>query len=292
MSRLLDLLDAAVQDCLWDEREVGCVVSGGLDSSTVVRLVQRWRDVPTFTGYYNDAGFDERRYASMVCSQTNGNFVCITPDDFVEHLDGMARAFRPPYQGLGMFGQYMVARRISEWWPNVRVVLSGEGSDELFGGYARLYHVAGEPLPDTYPPDYRPPADYPTTVEEALAYDLERLPLLLAVDDQALGHFGIEARAPFTDPRVVAYALALPPSERVAKKHLRRKVRGLVPDPIIRRTDKMGFPCPLVKWANEKGNPVRDLVGDLLGHHPDPAKPWAREWLHDLLSLQAQQKAA
>lgn len=276
--QLVHLLDAATQRAVYaDQDHVGVNVSGGLDSSTVCRLARQWTDLPAFTGYYSEAGFDERFYARMATGNRNHTEIRITPEDFIENFDGMMTAFTPPFQGPGMFGQYMVAKFIAEH-TTVKTVLSGEGSDELFGGYARLMKIAGAMMPDGYE-NYVPPADYPKTIREALDYDYERLPDLLKVDDEALAAFGLKASAPFTDDRVVQYALALPAVLRVGKEHLRRAVRGLVPDPIIDRTDKKGFPVPLVQWAQ---GPLRDFIGDRLGYIPDPDQPFARTWWTDL----------
>ena len=280
---LIELLRAAVE---WQTHgdNVGIVLSGGLDSSTVAVLADEVRPrMPLFTGYYDEAGFDERRYAHLVGTGRHHD-IRITPADFVEHFDAMAAALRGParLQGMGAFGQYMVARAASQF---VDAVLSGEGSDELFGGYARTLLAAGEPLPQGYE-DYRAPADYPTDLEAALAYDFVRLPDLLAVDEQMCGAFSLESRAPFTDPRVVAYGLALPVTERVGKRHLRLAVRGIVPDAIIDRRDKMGFPAPLALWAQH--DPVRSFVMDRIGYLPDPATPWDRAWWRDLLGPEPQ----
>jgi asparagine synthetase B (glutamine-hydrolysing) len=284
MNTLVRLLDAAVQKEVFrdDDTVVGVNVSGGLDSSTVCALALRWKQLRTFTGFYNVPGYDERRYARMVGGLRH-TCIEITPRCFVDNFDAMLKHFQPPWQGPGMFGQYMVAKYIAQF-TDVKSVLSGEGSDELFGGYARTLHAAGMPMPDGYE-NYRPPVDYPEMLEEALEYDYVRLPDLLAVDNGTLGAFGLEGVAPFTDPAVVEYGLNLHPLDRVGKRHLREAVRGVVPDPIIDRTDKMGFPVPLVAWANEKGNQVRDFVHDRLGYVPPASDPFDRKWWNDLCNV-------
>jgi len=268
---LTGLIRSAIEDRLMGN--VGIVLSGGLDSSTVAALAPQ--ELPTFTAFYAEPGFDERRYARLVAHPKHHE-VQIGPADFVEHFDAMRSFLKPPVLGMGTFGQFMLARYASQ---HVDVVLSGEGSDELFGGYARQMIVAGEPPPEGYE-DYQLPEGYPTDLRAALDYDYERLPDLLAVDDQMTGAWGLEARAPFTDQRIVDYGLALPVTERVGKRHLRAAVRGIVPDPIIDRTDKMGFPIPLVAWSQRE--PVRTFVMDRLGYLPDPSKPWDRSWWLEL----------
>lgn len=273
MSELFSLIQEAVT-ARTETGITGVVVSGGLDSSTVAMCAP---DLPMFTGYYEHEGCDEREYAALVAQ--NGrvwHWVKITPQDFIDNFLTMLPSLAPPFQGMGTFGQYMVGKYIAT--TDTRIVLSGEGADELFGGYARLMAVAGEPLPDGYE-NYKQPADYPTSLRHALRYDLDRLSDLLAVDDQCMAAHGLEARAPFTDESIVEYALELEPRQRVGKKHLREAVRGLVPDRIIDRTDKMGFPCPLVAWAQD---PCKEFIGDLLGYIPDPDRPWDRGWWVEL----------
>jgi asparagine synthetase B (glutamine-hydrolysing) len=274
---LLDLIRAAIDARIGPK--TGIVLSGGLDSSTVAALAP---PLPSFTGYYAEPGFDERRYARMVAKGIHHE-VLIRPEDFVQHFDAMAEHVSHPIQGMGTFGQFMVARYLAS--EGIEVALSGEGSDELFGGYARTLIAAGEEPPDGYA-DYKVPADYPVdNLEAALQYDLDRLPDLLAVDDAMCAAWGIEARAPFTDPAIVDYALGLNPRDRVGKRHLREAVRGIVPDAIIDRTDKMGFPIPLVKWAQFE--PVRTFVMDRIGYLPDPSKPWDRSWWVELVEATA-----
>lgn len=273
MNDLVGLLRAAI--AARSEGSVGVALSGGLDSSTVSVLAPR--PLPAFTGWYDEPGFDERPWARLAARGFHHE-VLITPEDFVEHFDGMARASRPPYMGMGAFGQYMVARHASNY---VDALLSGEGSDELFGGYARHTIVAGEGRPEGYA-QYRLPDGYPRDIAAALDHDMAMLPHLLAVDGQMCGAWGIEARAPFTDDRIVEYALSLPVRSRVGKRHLREAVAGLVPTEIIQRQSKMGFPIPLVAWAQRE--PVRSFVRRRLGYTPDPERPWDRAWWHELIA--------
>jgi asparagine synthase (glutamine-hydrolysing) len=278
LAKLRDLVGLAVEQAI-EPDATGVVVSGGIDSATVctyTRIITG--SVPTFTGWYDTPGFDERHYARLVAGP-NHHEVRITPNDFIAHFDDMVEKLQPPYQGMGTFGQYMVGRYIANN-SDVKVVLSGEGADELFGGYARLMKVAGEPLPDGYD-NYTVPDVYPDTVRAALAYDFVRLDDLLAVDDQCMNAHGLEARAPFTDVRIIEYALALEDSERINKRTLKAAMRDVVPDAILDRTDKCGFPIPLNQWAQ---GPLRDFVGDRIGYIPDPDRPWDRGFWYDLLN--------
>ena len=276
-SRLLALLAIAVNDACEEGGAVGAVLSGGIDSSTVVCMARAaGHDLPTFTGYYDEGpAFDERPYARLAAGSDHHE-IKITPEDIVENFDDMMQAFRPPFQGAGAMGQYIVARYVAA--QGIETVLSGEGGDELFGGYARLMIVAGHPRPDGYE-SYQLPDGYPRTLEDALAHDLAALPDLLAVDDQACGAWGLTAVAPMTDNRVIDFVLAQPARERVGKHMLRDTVRGLVPDKILDRTDKKGMPAPFVKWGQ---GPLREFFLDRIGYVPDPAKPWDRQWWHDL----------
>ena len=275
-TRLMKLLIDAVKKELTPE--CGVVVSGGIDSSSVLCIARMCSadPLPTFTGYYESAAYDERKYSRLVTHPEDHHEIKITPEDFVEHFDPMLRAARPPYQGMGTFGQYMVAAHASLY---VDKVLSGEGSDELFGGYARQFIVAGLEPPDGYE-DYVLPEDYPVDLAEALEYDLVRLPNLLAVDEQMTAAFGLDAAAPFTAEAIVDFALDLAPEERVGKGVLKQAMRGIVPDAILDRTDKMGFPAPLVEWAQRE--PVKSFVKERIGYLPDADKPWERSWWVDL----------
>ena len=275
---LTDLIRSAIAARV-EPGATAITLSGGLDSSTVAALADP--SIPTFSAYYPVEGFDERRWSRLAAHADHTEF-CITADDIADAMPGAIGAMQRPWQGPGALGQYAFAKKIREARPEIRVLLSGEGSDELFGGYARTLHAAGEPMPEGYE-NYVPPADYPVhDLEAALSYDYERLADLLAVDDQMAGPWGFEPRAPFTDPSIVAYALSLQPRQRVGKRHLRDAVRGIVPDEIIDRKNKMGFPIPLVRWAHENAA-LRYNVMYLLGYLPDLDRPYDRAWWYELI---------
>lgn len=273
---LRDLIEAAVRRYV--SPDVGVLLSGGIDSSTVAYFAP---ELPAFTGYYQGAAYDERPWAKLLTEGREWHEIEITPQDFIENLDAFLEAVKPPREGPGAFGQFMVAKYVSQ---HVAIVLSGEGGDELFGGYARLHLVAGIPPPEGYD-DYQLPDNYPRDLREALDWEWQvNLPALLALDEQVTRAHGLIAIAPMVDTRVSQYVLGLPPEKRVGKRLLRQAMDGLLPVEILNRKDKRGFPVPYVEWAN---GPLRDFIGERIGYIPDPEKPWDRKWWQDLCAGQA-----
>lgn len=278
MDHLKDLIERAVRKRV-DAGAEAVLLSGGIDSSTVATFAP---ELPVVTGYYREDGFDEREYAAHVAKDRKWLQVEVTPNDFVECFDATADALAGLVCGPGAVGQYVVAREVKA--AGYGFVLSGEGGDELFGGYVRQHIVAGLPVPDTYR-DYRLPDDYPHDLEGALQYEWEALHELCAVDDRVNGANGVRVEPPLLDAWVVAYAFGLPTHARIQKGALRKAMRGTVPDPILDRTDKRGFPAPYVLWAQEE--PVRSFVRDRIGYVPDPGRPWDRQWWYDMLRERA-----
>jgi asparagine synthase (glutamine-hydrolysing) len=78
------------------------------------------------------------------------------------------------------------------------------------------------------------------------------LPPLITMNDRAASAFGLENRTPFLDHRIVEFAFRLPPEmkirEMTTKYILRRAARGIVPDEVIDRTDKLGLVVPIAAW--------------------------------------------
>ena len=104
------------------------------------------------------------------------------------------------------------------------------------------------------------------------------------MDEQVTRANHLRAIAPMTDKSVSTFVLAQPPEERVGKKMLKEAMRGLLPNEILARKDKMGFTVPYVEWAQEE--PVRSFIADRIGYIPDPFKPWDRKWWLDMCAGQ------
>jgi asparagine synthase (glutamine-hydrolysing) len=130
-------LDKAVASHLESEVPLGAFLSGGLDSSTVVALMRKHASgrVRTFTIGFAEEEYDESVGARSVSSElgTEHTELIVKPD--VEALfDVVATMFDEPFADSSAIATFLVAQLAKE---QVTVVLSGDGGDELFGGYAR-----------------------------------------------------------------------------------------------------------------------------------------------------------
>jgi len=122
---------------------VGAHLSGGLDSSLVVSLTSGLVSEPmhTFTGAFRDGpAYDETSFARLVAREkgTLHNEIWCSADDLAESMTRLAWLMDEPAGGPGLLPQYLVSRQASR---QVKVVLGGQGGDEIFGGYTR-YLVA------------------------------------------------------------------------------------------------------------------------------------------------------
>lgn len=139
----VDEIDRAVTDSVEAHRisdvEVGCFLSGGVDSSVVASY---FKGQKAFTvGFDGGQHYDESQFAAELAEHLNiEHFVHrITPEEYWEALPTVQYALDQPLADPSCVALYFVSKLAAE---HVKVVLSGEGADELFGGY-RIYH---EPL--------------------------------------------------------------------------------------------------------------------------------------------------
>lgn len=139
VKEIRQLLEDSVDMHLRSDVPVGAYVSGGLDSSTVASMANRVNgELMGFTGKFSEYGeaFDESHYARMVAEQREFPLMeeDMGADDFIEHFPSVIYHMDFPVAGPGSFPQYMVSRLASG---HRKVLLGGQGGDEIFGGYTR-----------------------------------------------------------------------------------------------------------------------------------------------------------
>jgi asparagine synthase (glutamine-hydrolysing) len=117
---------------------LGAFLSGGIDSSSIVALMAEQSDRPvrTFSVGFKEEGFSELWAAQLVAErfQTEHHELEITPADFLDSLEPATRHRGAPLSEMADVPVYLISRLAAR---HVKVVLSGEGSDELLAGYAK-----------------------------------------------------------------------------------------------------------------------------------------------------------
>ncbi len=131
------LLREAVRLRLRADVDVGCFLSGGIDSGLIVAMASSLYagTLKTITVGFEDGAFDERPLAAEVASRygTSHSEVTVRPD-IAGDLAAIARAYDQPYADSSAIPSYYVAKAARE---HVKVVLNGDGGDEVFAGYRR-----------------------------------------------------------------------------------------------------------------------------------------------------------
>lgn len=325
--RLKNLIEESV--ALHIDSDMGAYVSGGLDSSIIASVASQHREITGFHGKFDTVlpEYDESFYASAVAQKCNFNLeeVIITAQDFIDNIRKVVYHLDYPTMGPGSLPQYMVAKHASK---THRVLLGGQGGDEIFGGYVR-YIIAyfeqcikasingtmhdgnfivsyesiipnlvalqqykpllkqfwqeglfedidkryfrlinrANTLQDEirweYIQDYSPFEAFCNVFHTdsvhsyfdlMTRYDLKvGLPPMLQVEDRISSAHGIQVRLPYLDHPLVEFAATIPSDTKfkdgTMKNVLRQAMKEALPDEIVNRKDKMGFPTPIVEWA-------------------------------------------
>jgi asparagine synthase (glutamine-hydrolysing) len=279
---------------------VGVLLSGGLDSSLLVAALAEHgaRDLATFSiGFEAFAGeaADEFEYSDAVVARfgTRHHRYVLPNDNILETLPDAVAAMSEPMVSQDVVAFYLLAERVKR---EVKVVQSGQGADEAFGGYfwyPQMEAETGADL-DRFRRHYfdRPHADFLAAVTEpyrgadftsdyvraqlapqhgatfldrVLRFDVTTLVVddpVKRVDNMTMA-WGLEARVPFLDHELVELAARMPPAFRLrdgGKYPLKKIARGWLPDSVIDRP-KGYFPVPVLKYVR---GPFLDFMRGIL----------------------------
>jgi asparagine synthase (glutamine-hydrolysing) len=143
VERTRALLSDAVRSHLVSDVPVGAFLSGGVDSATVVALMASFGPSPrTFSIGFNEPRFDELSWAKL-CAERFGtqHEALVVRPDALALLDELIPALDEPFADSSALPTWLVSRLAAK---HVKVVLSGDGGDEIFGGYTHYAHALAE----------------------------------------------------------------------------------------------------------------------------------------------------
>lgn len=286
------LLEDSVKLRMQSDVEVGSLLSGGLDSTTLVCMLQKLGYIDTenfksFSGVHEEAAYTETSYIRDTVAQTGlkAAFIPTNPLGLAADLPKLNWHIEDPFRSLAVYTQFLIYRNIQDT-SNVKVVINGQGADELFGGYNEQYRVLlAEYLskfklgsfvkearflkkhrPQTYERIFRLAFAKLTAKAFATPHffnqdgfnQITESPLreYFKYDDRNSMTFGVEARAPFMDYRLVEFGLTLDTKFKIDgsinKKIVRDYAAPIIPDSVRNRKDKMGFTTPQEAWQRKE----------------------------------------
>jgi asparagine synthase (glutamine-hydrolysing) len=287
--RTLDALRKAVARRMVADVPVGVLLSGGVDSSVIVGLLAEagQTGLMTFSVGFEEAHGekgDEFVYSDLIAERfaTDHHQIFVASERLMEALPGTIAAMSEPMVSYDNVGFYLLSQEVSK---HIKVVQSGQGADEVFGGYhwypplmssndalsdyARVFFdrdhaTRNSQLGEAWRLDADVARDYvadefampgaDSAVDKALRLDSTVMLVedpVKRVDNMTMA-WGLEARVPFLDHELVEVAARIPPEHKLAdggKGVLKAAARQVIPSQVIDRK-KGYFPVPALKYID------------------------------------------
>jgi asparagine synthase (glutamine-hydrolysing) len=297
---VLDGLRRAVKRRMVADVPVGVLLSGGVDSSLIVGLLAEMgqEGLATYSIGFEEAHGekgDEFVYSDLIAKKyaTNHHKMMIPSEEMRENLPHAIRAMSEPMVSYDNIGFFLLSREVAK---TIKVVQSGQGADEVFGGYhwypklvnsndpvsdyaAAFFDRSHARLAEHLGPDYmadrdesleyvrahfaRPGAD--DAVDKALRIDTNVMLVddpVKRVDNMTMA-WGLEARVPFLDHELVELSGRIPARLKLdqgGKGVLKEAARKVIPHEVIDRP-KGYFPVPALKYLQ---GPYLEMVRETL----------------------------
>ena len=287
-------LTSAISKRLMSDRPIGCLLSGGVDSSIIAACLAKeyqaqGKNIKTFSVGFDDS--TDLKFAKIVADHIGSEHheIRLNYADAIERIPDVIRDIETNdiTSIRAATGMYMASEYISKNFDEI-VIFSGEGADELFAGYL-YFHYAPSPQ-DLADESMR-------LIKNLPYYDVLRA-------DRSTASHGLELRVPFLDKSFVQFCMAIDgamksPQRGIEKYYLRKAFEDLLPQEIIwRRKEGFsdgvgGLQKPWYRWIQDhiakeypddhviQGANTVITVGDVLSEYP------SREaWYYDYIFLQ------
>ena len=268
---LIDLLKSSVEYRCISDVEVGSYLSGGIDSTLIASLAKK---VHSWTVGFNSLNEFEWGKLGAEFIGTSHHEILFEEENFLNSAKLMIKKRKEP---LSVPNEVLLYEMTKQVKTKNTVVLSGEGADELFFGYDRIFawaqqnkwdldsfdnyysygsHKDNEIIEDVLAPFM----NYGECIDIVAAFfQVAHLHGLLRRLDNATMLCSVEARVPFVDHRLVEKMAGVPFNYRfqngISKFPLKKLFKNYLPKKIINR-EKIGFPVPISKIFNNKINPM------------------------------------
>lgn len=262
---------------------VGTCLSGGLDSSSIYAIVAESfnGELHSFSSKYHEKECDESYFYSAVVNRYPGFNHEITPsyEDLEEKLKKIIYYLEEPCKAYGVFSMWHVIEAAA---PYVKVLLDGQGGDEILAGYDFYLWYYILDILESGSDDialknelsniedkkgYEFIKSIAINLKEIVSHELKKfkksylneklfedlttfmIPAFLRYEDKIGMAFSIEARFPFLDYRLVNFIFSLNNSSKIrngwSKAILRDAMDGILPKEVCWRKDKKGYPTPI-----------------------------------------------